>query len=324
MASLQPTPEQEAILDAVRQGDNLVIEAGAGTGKTSTLKLIAEANPAIKILYVAYNRAAKDDAQRRMPANVKTVTSHGLAYQAVGRMFRDRLRGGRPTSDAVAEFLRITDPLDLGDDVLLSPAAQASLVMRTLDKFAQSADDHILARHVPQVPNVSEQMQDDLAAHLLPYARRAWESVRDPYSRATRFTHDYYLKLWQLSDPKIAGYDLIVVDEAQDTNPVAAAIYRGQTHLQQVAVGDSYQSLYEWRGARNALADWPASNRLFLTRSWRFGPVIALAANAALRRLGGVALAGGRRSAALGPDVGTGPRGRPLPRRPVPPRPWSV
>jgi len=50
MASLQPTPEQEAILDAVRQGDNLVIEAGAGTGKTSTLKLIAEANPAIKIL----------------------------------------------------------------------------------------------------------------------------------------------------------------------------------------------------------------------------------------------------------------------------------
>ncbi len=36
-----PTSEQADILDAAATGNPLVIEAGAGTGKTSTLKMVA-------------------------------------------------------------------------------------------------------------------------------------------------------------------------------------------------------------------------------------------------------------------------------------------
>jgi ATP-dependent exoDNAse (exonuclease V) beta subunit len=41
MTAPRPTGEQQAIIDASQSGADLVIEAGAGTGKTSTLRLVA-------------------------------------------------------------------------------------------------------------------------------------------------------------------------------------------------------------------------------------------------------------------------------------------
>jgi ABC-type transport system involved in cytochrome c biogenesis ATPase subunit len=62
-----PTLEQQAITDAYLAKANLVIEAGAGTGKTSTLRLLASAAPERRGVYVAYNRAIADDAKRSFP-----------------------------------------------------------------------------------------------------------------------------------------------------------------------------------------------------------------------------------------------------------------
>jgi ATP-dependent exoDNAse (exonuclease V) beta subunit len=41
----KPTGEQQAIIDAYQTTANLVIEAGAGTGKTSTLRMLAACTP---------------------------------------------------------------------------------------------------------------------------------------------------------------------------------------------------------------------------------------------------------------------------------------
>nr|WP_249816408.1 UvrD-helicase domain-containing protein [Bradyrhizobium sp. 180] len=55
------------------------------------------------------------------------------------------------------------------------------------------------------------------------------------------------MKLWALSNPAIAA-DFILLDEAQDTNPVVLDVLRKQP-AQMVYVGDKYQQIYEWRGA---------------------------------------------------------------------------
>jgi len=57
-----PTPEQQAIGAAFGTGENLVIEAGAGAGKTSTLKMIAQQAGRKRGLYLAFNRSIVDDA----------------------------------------------------------------------------------------------------------------------------------------------------------------------------------------------------------------------------------------------------------------------
>ena len=51
-------------------------------------------------------------------------------------------------------------------------------------------------------------------------------------------------------------------------------------------VGDSYQQIYEWRGAVNAMEKVPSRRTTLLSQSFRFGPEIAAAASIVLRKLG--------------------------------------
>src|SRR4051812_27880180 len=79
----KPTDEQVDIVNAFMTGENLVIEAGAGSGKTSTLRLIGRADPNRKGTYFAYNKAIAEDAKASFPANVACSTAHSLAFRAV-------------------------------------------------------------------------------------------------------------------------------------------------------------------------------------------------------------------------------------------------
>lgn len=95
--------------------------------------------------------------------------------------------------------------------------------------------------------------------------------------------HDGYLKLWALSNPILAT-DFILLDEAQDTNPVVLDVLKKQP-AQMIYVGDKYQQIYEWRGAINAMEEMKTDNSTYLTQSFRFGPVIAAAATKILNLL---------------------------------------
>ena len=73
---MTPTEEQQAIIDAYRTGRNLVIEAGAGTGKTTTLKMLGTDKPGRKGIYIAYNKAIarrKTQLPRRRPVRHRAL-----------------------------------------------------------------------------------------------------------------------------------------------------------------------------------------------------------------------------------------------------------
>ena len=87
-----------------------------------------------------------------------------------------------------------------------------------------------------------------------------------------------------MSDPVIAA-DFILLDEAQDTNPVVLDVLRKQP-AQMIYVGDKYQQIYEWRGAVNAMEKIDTESATYLTTSFRFGSTIAEAASKLLALLG--------------------------------------
>ena len=80
--------------------------AFAGAGKTTALRLLAEADPS-PALYLAYNKAAQLQARARFPAHVACRTVHSLAYRAT-RMFEQQHRlERRLAAREVAELLAI-------------------------------------------------------------------------------------------------------------------------------------------------------------------------------------------------------------------------
>ncbi len=82
---LEPSPEQDAIIAARRAdpGGSLRVVAFAGSGKTTALRLLTEAD-ATPALYIAYNKSTQLAAQGRFPAHVACRTVLSLAYRATG------------------------------------------------------------------------------------------------------------------------------------------------------------------------------------------------------------------------------------------------
>ena len=114
-------------------------------------------------------------------------------------------------------------------------------------------------------------------------ARSLWSRMTDCEDPAP-LGHDGYLKFWSLGNPELP-FDFIMLDEAQDTNPVALSVLRKQA-CQMVYVGDRHQQIYEWRGAINAMEEIETDSVSELTLSFRFGRAIAEAASRVLSRLG--------------------------------------
>lgn len=277
MAAHEPTPQQQDIIDAYRTGGNLVIEAGAGTGKTTALKMLAGAKPGRRGVYIAYNRAIADDAKRDFPQDVKCATAHSLAFGAVGRQFKHRLNGPRVPAREVAKTLKINERLLL-DGMFLAPAQVARLVMETITRFCRSANTEPGDQHVPHKPGLnSDATMKELRKIMVPLACRAWEDITSRDGQL-RFEHDHYLKMWQLSNPQLPA-DYVLLDEAQDANPVIANIVESQRNTQKIMVGDRSQAIYGWRGAIDAMQRFTADERLMLSQSFRFGAAVAHEAN---------------------------------------------
>lgn len=84
MAEFQPSKYQEAIFDYVLNGNgNLVVEAVAGSGKTTTILEILKLIPKDKkVLFCAFNNTIVDELKERVNGckNVKVSTIHSMGF----------------------------------------------------------------------------------------------------------------------------------------------------------------------------------------------------------------------------------------------------
>ncbi|MEU7061749.1 UvrD-helicase domain-containing protein [Streptomyces sp. NPDC046197] len=278
---MNPTDEQTAATDAFHAGDHLALQAGAGTGKTTTLTLLARATTR-RGRYLAYNRAIAQDARTRFPDTVQCKTAHALAYAAVGHRYTRRLNAPRRPAWQTGQALGLTKAVRIGDREI-SQRALSNAALRTVTRFCHTADEIITPHHVPRLRGLDDpDLHRELATHIVPFARKAWVDLQHPDDGAVRFDHDHYLKIWALTRPRIDA-DFLLLDEAQDTNPVVEQIFLAQRdHAQLVMVGDSAQAIYHWRGAKDVMTGFDGT-QLTLSQSFRFGPDLAQEANRWLR-----------------------------------------
>jgi superfamily I DNA/RNA helicase len=283
--SHKDTDEQVEIKDVVHTGVDTVIEAGAGTGKTTTLKGIAarEHEAGRSGICIYFNRAPAHEAAREFSRfGVQCSTAHSLAWHAMkDEPYMRRLDGPKVTAKMIAE-----DHLGLTKWFRTQPGRKdistwkiASLAVQAVQRFCYSDAEEIKPWHVPvkefQLP---PEFEDELRAEVLPFAREIWSDLQKADGFA-QFTPDHYMKLWALTYPELQA-DYMMVDESQDTNGVLAGIVRRQDHLQRIFVGDTNQRLFSWRGTVDLSKEFGEKAEVrYLTQSFRFGDHIAEEAN---------------------------------------------
>lgn len=282
MPTFDPTDEQEDVVHAAGRVRTLAVEALAGTGKTTTLTMLARSLRG-RGLYLSFNKAIVDDARPRFPKHVDCRTAHSLAFRAVGGAYQARLRSPRMRHDEVARLLGCERVEQNVGGLRIDGPKLAGIVLRTARRFEKSPETSLSRDHVPRPPGIDDRGHRVLADLALPFAVRAWEDLLRPDGRLP-FAHDTYLKIWQLSGP-IVDADFILFDEAQDADPVMLDVVQGQADARQIFVGDRHQAIYEWRGAVNAMRDVQVEDRRWLTMSFRFGPAIAERANEYLQAI---------------------------------------
>lgn len=252
MSQLNLTDEQKEIVHS--DSHTLLVNAFAGTGKTSTLVEFAKARPNKNFIYLAFNRSVKEDAIKKFPKNVYCTTTHGLAYEYFGVPYKHKL--GQPKSATIAKMFKCS-------------FAVADAANQTLNSYLCSADQ-ILDAEKHLVPGVLGDLQAERAFTV---ANDLWKAMKDKNNIYVKMPHDGYLKLFQLAEPDFEN-DYYMVDEAQDSNMLVIDIVRRQVG-KQLFIGDENQSIYQFRKAVDALNHVEADKKLYLTSSFRFGEGIA-------------------------------------------------
>jgi len=289
---------------AVTHGDGpLLIVAGAGTGKTTTLAarvawLVEQGVRPERMLLLTFSRRASREMLSR-------------AERLSGTRDTGRVVGG--TFHAVANrLLRLHGrPLGLRPDFTVLDQADAADVMNLLrDELGFSARERrfprkeTLAGIYSRTVNAGEKLGDVLKRHY-PWCLDEADGIREIFQAYTGrkraqnvLDYDDLLLFWKAlawSDatrgPLAAMFDHVLVDEYQDTNALQADILEGLrpegTPRNLTVVGDDAQSIYGFRAAtvRNILEfpeRFPGATVVKLEQNYRSTSPILGASNAVI------------------------------------------
>jgi len=267
------TKEQEEIINSDKL--SFKINAVAGSGKTTTLLEYAKKNSHLKILYLAYNKSLQtsllDKLKKYNLPSMHISTIHSLAYNKI-EAYNYTL--AHDLKNQIIENVITKHELTVNQKAYYPIPEYVALIKDLVNFYCNSS---LIALDSKLIESYKK--QSELGAKILELINknetRVIEHLKTILSamknKVIDATHDFYLKMFYLNKKVSTNlpYDLILVDEAQDISDVMIGIVENQS-CRRIYVGDSFQQIYTFRFATNALnkIDLPSYD---LTQSFRFG-----------------------------------------------------
>jgi len=243
------TEQQQAFVDAVKNSrDNLALDARAGTGKTATLLEAVSQASEDRVLALAFNKSIADELRKKLPNKCKVQTFNGLGHtvwhKQIGRkpvvnqnklyeLTKEALEDFPECRRQMGNIMRVVGAAkSMGIVPQNAPGSPKPFTSReTLEELADDEDLH--SAHLPVIETI-----------LLKSIQAAWEGNID-------FADQIYMpSIYRGPFPR-GQYDLLVVDEAQDLNPLQHLMVSKSMSksCRLIAAGDLYQAIYGFRGA---------------------------------------------------------------------------
>jgi DNA helicase II / ATP-dependent DNA helicase PcrA len=291
-------PEQRAAVQ--HPGGPLLIIAGAGTGKTTTLCgrvawLVSEGVAPERILLLTFTRrAAREMLQRARTMVAMPVGGGGVrggTFHSVGHHFVRQHAGvlGLPEGFGLLDAGDAADVLDLLREEHGHAQSRRRFPKKStlLDIYSRTVNAgrplrEILAGVFPWC----EEHSEDIAALFKAYtARKRAHGMVD--------LDDLLLYWRELAADEVIGaeleahFDHVLIDEYQDVNGLQVDIVRmlRRRSCEVTAVGDDFQAIYGWRAASvehilQFREHFPAATMVTLERNYRSSQPILDVANA--------------------------------------------
>lgn len=272
---MTPSIYQQAILTEVKSSNrNIVIDAKAGSGKTSTLKLISNilpASPDFKSLVVAFNKSIQTELAEKLPTHIEVKTCHAKGIEIIRKStgkvrVDDKGQKMRELLDKLVQqwglnYAEEDDRKTIDDIRELCDLCRLSLALN-VDAILQVAEKHGMQVHAGIADKVLQLMR------CLASNRGVVDFVDMIFLPAV--FNDYCF-------PK---YDVIMVDECQDLSLAQQAMIMKMLKPEGrfIAVGDPFQSIYGFAGADSdafkKLQSRPNTVTLPLNECYRCGKAI--------------------------------------------------
>lgn len=306
-------PDQRRVI--AHRGGPLLVLAGPGTGKTTTLVETVVARitdhvaplPPEQILVLTFGRRAAGELRDRIAARIgggllpTVATFHSFAYSFVQGGAADgslvgapRLLSGAEEDVRIRELIMgsVTDSSITWPDDLLEALPTLGFANEVRAVLARSRRLGIAPE---QLEHIGE--QSDRPAWKAVGQLAVQEEAVTAFQEVMDYTDLLIRAIALAQQPQMVQelshrFGLIVVDEYQDTDPLQVLLVQSligpQTTM--VAVGDPDQGIYGFRGAdiraiTRFNADFPgASPTVVLQTARRFGPGIMRAATSILSR----------------------------------------
>lgn len=251
------SPQQEEIFREIEKGSaNLLIEAVAGSGKTTTL-VEACGRAAGTVAFCAYNKAIAEEIKVRVRGHphVTAGTFHSFGFAA----WRGHCGGMKMKVDGnkvqdICELLNV--PWNLRGTVkqLVAYLKQGIVDPRETERFQQAADEIIDFR------DLAAELSDKQIPELVRFARgvlAASNTMALPSDNGIVIDFEDMMYMPLLMNARFPQFDFVFVDEAQDSNHARriTATRMLKPHGRIVAVGDRHQAIYGFTGADSDAMD---------------------------------------------------------------------
>ena len=272
---IKGTEEQEQIWnEIVNTNNDVIVNAGAGTGKTFTIVEGANRVNASRMGFLAFNKSIATELAERLPEHVEAKTFHALGMKAV----RDAVGRTKVNNWKVKNII---DGI-LGRDYFAQPLVKLiSLVKGSMidctdnKEIYKLIDEYNIEFKTPR----EEVMGVDLVCQILDECKKQTNEI------------DFDDMIWLplVNDYPLPQFDILFVDEAQDFNEMQRQLVLACTQLGRcIIVGDKNQAIYGFRGAdsgsmaifENQLkARGSTVNSFGLTLTWRCPKSVVAEAN---------------------------------------------
>lgn len=226
--------EQKDAFDVVENTtDSLVLEAYAGTGKTTT---IVEASNLIDVnlatTFVAFNKSIATELQTRLASNIRASTLHSLGLRAI--TYRN------PKTSVDDNKCRAIYRAMNGNPEIESQVLRVVSLGKTIDSKVVDFDDLVSRFDI-----VIEAEYIDEAAEL------AHAVFQKSMNQLSVVDFDDMIYLPAIGRFPVYKSDVLFVDERQDMNRAQTALVRQALKPggRVIAVGDMNQAIYAFRGA---------------------------------------------------------------------------